>query len=112
MLEGVTVAPKPPFGSFPASRCPEGARAATLEDMASEDMASHFDSVALEALALDASERLRLAVELINSVEGPESEDWNDAWLKELEARRHSGMSDAKPWREVRERVLRRFSPK
>jgi len=39
-----------------------------------------------EALELNADERLRLATELLNSVEG-EEEEWSKAWSEELDRR-------------------------
>ncbi len=62
------------------------------------------------ALDLPEDERLALASELIDSVEGPADPDWERAWLEELERRRLSGAGDAKPWSEVRARILRRLS--
>ena len=73
-------------------------------------MSSTFHSVALEALNLDAADRLRLAAELIDSVEGPADPEWDDAWLAEIQARRQRGTADAVPWSEARARVLRRLS--
>lgn len=65
-----------------------------------------------EALALPAEERLALATELIESVEGPPDSDWDAAWLEELEARRREGHSDAVPWPEARDRILARLRTK
>jgi hypothetical protein len=73
-------------------------------------MSSSFHSVALEALNLDEADRLRLATELIDSVEGPADPEWDDAWLAEIQARRQRGTADAVPWSEARARVLRRLS--
>ena len=39
-----------------------------------------------EALELDADERLHLATEILNSVEGNDT-DWSQAWSKELDRR-------------------------
>jgi putative addiction module component (TIGR02574 family) len=39
------------------------------------------------ALELPAEDRLALATELLNSVEGPEDQDWNAAWGQELDRR-------------------------
>jgi putative addiction module component (TIGR02574 family) len=39
------------------------------------------------ALDLPADDRLALATELLNSVEGPEDDDWNQAWAQELDRR-------------------------
>jgi hypothetical protein len=71
---------------------------------------SKFHAVAVEALNLDAGDRLRLAAELIDSVDGPADPTWDDAWLAEIKARRERGTTGAVPWAEARERVLRRLS--
>ena len=60
-----------------------------------------------EALDLPEGDRLALADALINSVEGPVDPAWEEAWLRELEARRARGTAEARPWPEVRERLLR-----
>ncbi|MCB9760181.1 MAG: addiction module protein [Alphaproteobacteria bacterium] len=73
-------------------------------------MAATFHDVALQALSLDESDRLRLASELIDSVEGAEEPGWSEVWLRELEARRARGTEDAVPWEEARARVLRRLT--
>jgi len=39
------------------------------------------------ALELPAGDRLALATELLNSVEGAEDQDWSDAWVRELDRR-------------------------
>ena len=39
------------------------------------------------ALALPAGDRLALATELLNSVEGAEDQDWSEAWVQELDRR-------------------------
>jgi hypothetical protein len=72
---------------------------------------SNFHAVALEALNLDAGDRLRLAAELIDSVDGPADPSWEAAWVEELQARRACGASGTVSWSEARERVLRRLAP-
>ena len=62
------------------------------------------------ALDLPDEERLALASELINSVEGSADPEWEKAWLDELARRRAHGTENAKPWREVRARILRKLS--
>lgn len=62
-----------------------------------------------EALSLDAADRLRLATELIDSVEGPSSQQWTAAWRKELQSR--SDAADQRelrgePWEDVRDSLL------
>jgi hypothetical protein len=73
-------------------------------------MSSSFHTLAIEALNLDEGDRLRLAAELIDSVEGPADPDWDAAWLEEIRPRRQRGTADAVPWTEARTRVLRRLS--
>ncbi len=55
-------------------------------------MAAKFHTVANEALTLDPADRLRLAAELIDSVEGPADPEWSTAWTAELE--RRSALAD------------------
>ena len=50
-------------------------------------MASSFHTVAIEALNLGEADRLRLAAELIDSVEGPADPAWERAWSAELDRR-------------------------
>lgn len=61
------------------------------------------------ALGLPEEERLAVATELINSVENPADPEWDAAWLDELERRRAEGAEDARSWRDVRTRVLRKL---
>ncbi len=72
--------------------------------------------VTTEAMALDPADRLRLAAELIGSVEGPEDPEWTAAWSAELQ--RRSADADARaargeqrgvPWEDVRAQVLARL---
>jgi len=66
--------------------------------------------LATRALDLPEEERLALATELIDSVEGPADPEWERAWLEELARRRAHGAENAKPWSEVRARILRKLS--
>jgi len=66
--------------------------------------------LAARALDLPEEERLALATELIDSVEGPADPQWERAWLDELARRRAAGAENAKPWSEVRARILRKLS--
>ncbi len=76
-------------------------------------MVPRFSSVANDALALDPADRLRLASELIDSVEGPPDPDWAAAWTNELQ-RRSAGADDREAqglprgsdWSDVRARLL------
>ena len=76
-----------------------------------------FHSVAIEALNLDEADRLRLAAELIDSVEGPADPGWEGAWTEEVD--RRSAAADARQargeprgvdWTDVRADVLRRLA--
>lgn len=62
------------------------------------------------ALDLPEEDRLALATELINSVEGHSDPEWEGAWLEELDRRRAGGAENTKPWSEVRTRILLRLS--
>lgn len=66
-------------------------------------------ALAQEALALDPAERLELATELIDSIEGSIDSAWSAAWAGEL--RRRSETADGREkrgaeWGEVRARLL------
>ncbi len=82
---------------------------------ASCTMALPLRMLAEEALALDAAERLQLAAELIESVEGAPDPAWFAVWSDEL--RRRSEATDAREvrgaeWSAVRERAQRVLSKK
>ena len=60
------------------------------------------------ALELPADDRLALATELLNSVEGPEDDDWNEAWAQELDRRSadvERGEEPLEPWDSVESRI-------
>ena len=64
------------------------------------------------ALALSPGQRLDLATELIDSVEGPVDPEWEDAWKQELDDRMRA--ADARtergtPWSKARKRILDRL---
>jgi putative addiction module component (TIGR02574 family) len=72
--------------------------------------------VTTEAMALDPADRLRLAAELIDSVEGAENPEWSAAWSAEIQ--RRTADADARAargeprgvlWEDVRARVLARL---
>jgi putative addiction module component (TIGR02574 family) len=72
-------------------------------------MSDALHALAAQALALDPADRLRLAAELIDSVEGPPDARWTEVWKAEL--RRRSEAADAREargseWSEVRARLL------
>lgn len=70
--------------------------------LSTRDIASH-------ARDLPEEERLALATELIDSAEGGADPEWERAWLEELTRRRAVGAKDAKPWSEVRARLLQKL---
>jgi putative addiction module component (TIGR02574 family) len=62
-----------------------------------------------EALRLPADERLALATELLNSVEGSGDSEWDAAWLAELDRRAQETANDPtslEDWATVRSRLL------
>ena len=59
---------------------------------------------------LPEEDRLALATELIDSVEGPADAEWERAWLDELNRRLAGGAGDAKPWSDVRAAILRKLA--
>ena len=63
-----------------------------------------------EALKLPAEDRLALATELIESIDGKGDPAWEQAWLEELAARRARGSAGARPWNEVRKDILERLA--
>jgi hypothetical protein len=76
-------------------------------------MARPLHQLTDEALALDPADRLRLASELIDSVEGPVDPTWADRWTTELrrrsaaaDQREAQGQARGSDWAEVKERLL------
>lgn len=68
-------------------------------------MASPFESVAEQALALNPKERLRLASELLESVEQGDNAEVERAWEAEIERRIaliESGNAKGRPWGEIK----------
>ena len=65
-----------------------------------------------EAMGLTDDERLEVAAELLASVDGPPDDDWQGAWLREIERRRSNSEAAGRPasaWQEARDRILRRL---
>jgi putative addiction module component (TIGR02574 family) len=66
------------------------------------------------ALGLPEADRLDLASRLLESVEGPIDDDWDEAWLAELDRReraaRSGGAAVGSDWSEVRTRVHARLA--
>lgn len=70
-----------------------------------------------DGLALPEGERLALATELIDSVEGPPDPSWSELWTMELQrrsatadAREAEGLPRGSEWSEVRARLLRELA--
>lgn len=64
------------------------------------------------ALKLPASDRLALATELLDSVEGPEDPEWAAAWAEEIDRRvkeLDAGTVKAVPWEQVKSELLGRL---
>jgi putative addiction module component (TIGR02574 family) len=59
-----------------------------------------------DALRLPAQDRLALASELIDSVEGANDAEWDVAWLAELDRRSQDDPSKSEDWATVRTRIL------
>jgi len=67
------------------------------------------------ALQLPADDRLALATELLESVEGPEEPAWAEAWAEELDRRVRDldeGRVKTVPWPEVRAKIEARLREK
>jgi len=82
-------------------------------------MASTFHTVVSEALKLDEGDRLRLAAELMDSVEGRASPEWESAWAEAVarrtaaaDAREEAGEARGLEWDAVRARILQRLTAK
>ena len=68
-------------------------------------MAAAFENVAEQALSLSAAERLRLANELLQSVEPQMSEEIEQAWEVEIQRRISqidSGDANGRTWEEIK----------
>ncbi|KYF99543.1 hypothetical protein BE20_50465 [Sorangium cellulosum] len=75
-------------------------------------MADPTQDILAAALSLPEGERLRLASELLASVEDPYDDAWKAAWIEELERREQAvrdGESRGDAWDAVRARVLARL---
>lgn len=65
-----------------------------------------------EVLALAEEDRVKIASEVLASLDGPPDADWDDAWLAELERRERAASERGTPapeWSEVRARILSRL---
>ena len=76
-------------------------------------MGRSLRKLADDALALPEEDRLALAAELIDSVEGPEDPEWSSAWSAELDRRvaeaERTG-DHGRPWDVVRAELLERLA--
>ncbi len=90
--------------AWPFAKQPSGGRLPNVTRSA--------EALFADALDLDTTERLKLASELIASVDGPRDQDWDVAWLAELDRRmgeaanRTEGLPE---WAEVRAGLLKRL---
>jgi putative addiction module component (TIGR02574 family) len=76
---------------------------------------SRPEEVRKRALDLPAAERLALATELMDSVEGAEDREWASAWAAELDRRvreLESGAVQTIPWEQVKAEMLARLRSK
>lgn len=73
-------------------------------------MSRDYRQISDLAMGLSPDERVALAEQLIDSVEGPADPGWEEAWLVELERRRAQGLEAVAPWTEARRRVLSRLA--
>lgn len=63
-------------------------------------------------LGLSEEDRVRIATELLASLDGPPDADWDEAWAAELESRQRAAEERgvvAPEWGEVRARILARL---
>jgi putative addiction module component (TIGR02574 family) len=75
-------------------------------------MTSSARKLLQDALGLPEEERLKLASEIIASVDGPGDADWDTAWLAELDRRAEAAKArgeTASEWTDVRVRILKRL---
>ncbi|MBX3275627.1 MAG: addiction module protein [Sandaracinaceae bacterium] len=66
-----------------------------------------------EVLSLPEEDRVKLASEVLASLDGPPDADWDEAWLAELERREQAAAARGAPapeWSEVRARILARLA--
>jgi putative addiction module component (TIGR02574 family) len=76
---------------------------------------SNANDLLQRALQLPADERLALATELLESVEGPENSNWAAAWATELDRRvreLENGTATTIPWEHVKAEIQARLRAK
>ena len=62
-----------------------------------------------DVLGLPEEDRVRIATEVLASLDGPPDADWDAAWLAELQARQRAAETRGESgteWSEVRARIL------
>ncbi|WP_437786555.1 addiction module protein [Sorangium sp. So ce1097] len=75
-------------------------------------MADPTQDILAAALSLPEGERLKIASEVLASVEGPYDDTWSAPWIEEIERREQAARDDGSggnEWAEVRARVLARL---
>jgi hypothetical protein len=76
-------------------------------------MSKSAERILHDALGLPEPERVRIATEILASLDGPPDAAWNDAWLAELQRRERAAAARGEPadeWTEVRARILARLA--
>jgi hypothetical protein len=75
-------------------------------------MATSAERLLQDILRLPEKDRVRIATEVLASLDGPPDADWEAAWLEELERRRKAAELRGEPaseWTEARARILARL---
>lgn len=65
-----------------------------------------------DVLGLPEEDRVRIATEVLASLDGPPDADWDAAWVAELQRRQQAAADRGEPapeWAEVRARILMRL---
>lgn len=98
------------FGPTPALRgLPGGGILSWMASKAGEQNEPTARALVAQALRLSESERVRVAAELLESVEGPPDDISDDEWLAEVNRRADSvrrGETVGEPWSLVRDELL------
>jgi putative addiction module component (TIGR02574 family) len=78
-------------------------------------MTQHARQILEDALTLPEEERIGIANDLLESVEGTGGPGWEEAWAAEIDQRLEryrQGLDKGIPWSEVRERIEKRIGRK
>ena len=73
---------------------------------------SAVDRVLQEALELPTEDRAQIAASLLASIDGPDDDDADDLWAREIERRAQraqAGESQGVDWKDVKRRVRERL---